>query len=137
MFTTYDCTLSDLRRALDDVLRDSESNISNNHNKLSKLIDYRFIDRNEWPVLRSHEDQLTLLDVLVNQNVHIRPNLSSSFSSSCPAIKEAREGTNMILDGDGKSTHKQITTTPSSTEDRMDGWKVDTWRRSSKKRNIM
>ena len=103
------------------------------------MIDYRFIDRNEWPVLRSHEEQLTLLDILVNQNVHIRPNLSSSFSSSCPAIKEAREDTHMILDGDIKSAlmNKQIVTTPSSIEDRTDGWKGETWRRNSKKRNIM
>uniref|UniRef100_T1KE61 TIR domain-containing protein n=2 Tax=Tetranychus urticae TaxID=32264 RepID=T1KE61_TETUR len=134
IFTNYDCTLSDLRRILDDIFRDSE-----NSSKLAKFMDYRFIDRNEWPVVRSHEDQLTLLDILVNQNILLRPNLSGSFTSSCPAIKDARGDSNVGLEIDGKLTSlgKQVVTTPTSTDDRMDSWKVDTWRRSSKKRNIM
>jgi len=65
VFADYLTTIKDLRVLVDEVIKDSRPSTAAH-------IEYRFVDKNEWPVTTAQEEKLTAMDLIVNQNVCIQ-----------------------------------------------------------------
>ncbi|XP_074597489.1 uncharacterized protein LOC141852386 isoform X2 [Brevipalpus obovatus] len=125
IFTTYNASLDDLRRKVNELCLSSDLRFN--------PYEYKFIDRNSWPVSIAQENSFTLMDIILDQNIRIK-------TSSYPHPYALHQMTTETYDTrDCQKTsitpsQEPLPMIPSkpSSEDSNDNWK-----RSSKKRGLM
>ena len=96
-----------LRESVDDLLKE----LAVTH-KIPRVPDYKFIDKNGWPVLRSQEEKLSLLDLMSCQT-QVRIQFRNTSEGKClsPGLSHSMSGSPRLLqaieDGDGNNSQRR------------------------------
>ena len=69
VFCSLEQSLLSLRASIDELLREAVASSGQTR------VEFKFVDRNGWPVLTSQERTLAIPDILVNYSVCIKPRL--------------------------------------------------------------
>ena len=134
-----------MRDLVDDLLRQIAAN-----NRIYRIPDFKFIDKHGWPVLKTQEDLLSVLDLIVSQNVRIqfRSNIAKYLTdsssgdvpmSSCPmqigtCASVAANAVPMIDSPDGRFALPSMPDTQITMRDEIENFREDSIRRKGSKK---
>lgn len=139
VFADLSSSVETMREIVDDLLRQIASN------RISRIPDYKFVDKHGWPVQKSQEDRLTMLDLMISQNVRIQfrnsinkylnDNMNSDQSypiANCPnGITSAAQ----LMDSpDGRFALPSMAETQITMKDEVESYREDSFRRKGSKK---
>jgi hypothetical protein len=130
-----------MRDLVDDLLRQIASN------RISRIPEFKFVDKHGWPVMRTQEDRLTVLDLMISQNVRVqfRSSLSKYLNEiptndqlttypavACPSgLVNAAQ---MIDSTDARYALPSAADTQITLRDEIENYREDSFRRKGSKK---